>query len=128
RDPELRPVHVFHRVPVRLQVPERRPMKITRPRCTRAFVNAAPAMLLGLVPLPALAQQPSLDELLARTSRQVSAFVDEFSSVKCTERVTQEKLGKEAKVERRADSTFDYLVILTNTGGELSLDESRLAI
>ena len=101
-------------------------MKITRPRCSRVFVNAATAMLLVLVPLPALAQQASLDELLARTSRQVSAFVDEFSSVKCTERVTQEKLGKEAKVERRADSTFDYLVILTNTGGELSLDESRL--
>ena len=76
----------------------------------------------------ARAEQSSLDEILDRTSKQVTAFVDQFSSVKCTEHVTQEKLGKNDKIERKADSTFDYLVILTNSGGELSLDESRLAI
>src|SRR5205823_11739008 len=43
-------------------------------------------------------------------------------------RVQQEKLGKDAKVELKEESTYDYLVILTNTGGELSLDESRLAV
>ena len=76
----------------------------------------------------ARAEQTSLDEILARTSKQVTAFVDQFSSVKCTEHVTQEKLGNGSKVEHKADSTFDYLVILTNSGGELSLDESRLAV
>jgi hypothetical protein len=85
-------------------------------------------MLLSACSGYADAQQTSLDEILERTSKQVTAFVDQFSSVKCTEHVTQEKLGKNDKVERKADSTFDYLVILTNTGGELSLDESRLAI
>ena len=31
-------------------------------------------------------------------------------------------------MERDAESTYDYLVILSNTGGELSLNESRLAL
>ena len=33
-----------------------------------------------------------------------------------------------AKIELKEDSTFDYLVILTNAGGDISLDESRLAV
>lgn len=74
------------------------------------------------------ATDTSLDELLARTSKQVSAFVDQFSEVKCTEHVTQEKLGENEKVIRKAESTYDYLVILSNASGELTLDESRLAV
>jgi hypothetical protein len=69
-----------------------------------------------------------LDDLLARTGDQVSAFVDQFSDVKCTELVRQEKLGKDDKTEVKEESTFDYLVILTNSGGELSLSESRLPV
>ena len=77
---------------------------------------------------PAFAAADSLDGLLGRTSQQVSKFLEQFSDVKCTEKVTQEKLGKEDKVELKEESTYDYLVILTNAGGELSLDESRLAV
>ncbi len=73
-------------------------------------------------------QERRLDDLLARTGDQVSAFVDQFSDVKCTERVRQEKLGKDDKMELKEESTFDYLVIFSNTGGDLSLTESRLPI
>src|SRR5579864_5813939 len=69
-----------------------------------------------------------LKDLLARTNEQTAAFLDEFSEVKCTEQVRQEKLGKDDRVELKEDSTYDYLVILTNAGGELSLSESRLAV
>jgi hypothetical protein len=69
-----------------------------------------------------------LEDLLARTSQQVANFLEQFSDVKCTEKVTQEKLGQEGKVELKEESTYDYLVILTNAGGELSLNESRLAV
>ena len=58
-----------------------------------------------------------LNDLLQRTSSQMSQFLDQFSDVKCTEQVRQEKLGKDDKVELKQDSTFDYLVILTNEGG-----------
>ena len=67
-----------------------------------------------------------LNDLLQRTGDQTSAFLDQFSDVKCTEHVRQEKLGKDDKVELKEESTYDYLVILTNTGGELNLSESRL--
>jgi hypothetical protein len=69
-----------------------------------------------------------LDNLLARTASRTSEFLDQFSDVKCTEHVRQEKLTKDAKVELKEDSTYDYLVILTNDSGELSLAESRIPV
>ncbi len=82
--------------------------------------------LTGLLAWPAYGQDRELDDVLARASKQVTGFVDQFSEVKCTEHVLQEKIGPKDKIERRAESSYDYLVILTNTGGELNLDESRL--
>lgn len=84
------------------------------------------AVLVMVLPRAAAEHQP-LDDLLARTSKQVSLFLDEFSDVKCTETVTQLKLGKNDKIEAKQESTFDYLVILTNAGGQLNFSESRLA-
>jgi len=78
--------------------------------------------------MPAACAAEPLDHLIALASNQVSGFVEQFSDVKCIEQVRQEKLGKDDKVVLKEDSTYDYLVILTNTGGELSLDESRLAV
>ncbi len=69
-----------------------------------------------------------LNDLLTRTANQTSVFLDQFSDVKCTEQVRQEKLGKDDKVELKEDSTYDYLVILTSAGGELNLSESRIPV
>ena len=69
-----------------------------------------------------------LNDLLERTAGQTSLFLDQFSDVKCTEQVRQEKLGKDDKVELKEESAYDYLVIMTNSGGELSLSESRIPI
>jgi hypothetical protein len=77
------------------------------------------------------AQDPNaqkLTSLLNRTGDQTAAFLDQFSDVKCTEHVVQQKLGKEDRVELKEDSSYDYLVILTNSGGDLSLSESRLPL
>ena len=73
-------------------------------------------------------QADRLTNLLARTSKQTSVFLDQFSDAKCTEQVRQEKLGKDDKVELKEDSTYDYLVILTDAGGELNLSESRIPL
>jgi hypothetical protein len=69
-----------------------------------------------------------LNDILERATSQTSVFLDQFSDVKCTEQVRQEKLGKDNKVELKEDSTYDYLVILTNSGGELNLSESRIPV
>jgi hypothetical protein len=77
---------------------------------------------------PASPDAQKLSDLLTRTADQTSLFLDQFSDVKCTEQVRQEKLSKDDKVELKEDSTYDYLVILTNAGGELSLSESRIPL
>lgn len=69
-----------------------------------------------------------LAQLLERSSHQTMQFLDQFSDVKCTELVRQEKLGKDNKVQLKEDSTFDYLVILNNEGGELNISESRIPV
>ena len=88
-----------------------------------ALLLAVPCLLQ---PPSCSAAGPAFDSFLARTTGLVSGLLDEFSDVKCTERVTQEKLGKNGKIEYKEDSTYDYLVILSNMGGELTLDESRV--
>jgi hypothetical protein len=75
----------------------------------------------------ACAETP-LQELIGRANDQVARFGEQFSDVKCTEHVVQEKFKADGKVELKEESTYDYLVILTNSGGEVSLDESRLAV
>jgi hypothetical protein len=91
-----------------------------------------PALLSGLSGAssnPAASPEAQkLNDLMARTTDKTSAFLDQFSDVKCTEQVRQEKLGKDDKVELKEDSVFDYLVMLSNNGGELNLAESRIAV
>jgi hypothetical protein len=68
-----------------------------------------------------------LDAVLERTGKQVSAFLDLISEMNCMERVLQEKLADNGKVVEKEESTFDYLIILSTSGGELNLVESRIA-
>ena len=77
---------------------------------------------------PSAPEAQRLNDILERTAGQTSVFLDQFSDVKCTEQVRQEKLGQNNKIELKEESTYDYLVILTNAGGELSLSESRIPV
>jgi hypothetical protein len=104
-------------------------MRMTAVRCLMVAAVIVSSTAICCASSPADAQDAQkLSALLERTGQQTSAFLDQFSDVKCTERVRQEKLGKNGKVELKEDSTYDYLVILTSAGGELNLSESRLAI
>jgi hypothetical protein len=94
---------------------------------TRVALLTALAFLSFTLHLQA-APKSNFDQLLERAGKQSEVFLEQFSQSKCTEQVIQEKLTGQGKIEYRAQSTYDYLVILTNAGGELSLDESRLPI
>lgn len=76
----------------------------------------------------AWAQAPDLDKVLDQTSRQVTAFLDEVSDVKCTEEVTQTKLSPSGKPQYTERGTYDYLILLSGGNDELQLNESRLAV
>jgi hypothetical protein len=105
--------------------------QIVRPCRRRATAFVLPAFLLAALcfagTTSASPEAQKLNDLLARTGDQTSGFLDQFSDVKCTEQVRQEKL-KDDKVELKEDSTYDYLVILTNAGGELNISESRIPV
>lgn len=96
--------------------------------CARRCAAVASALaLVCAAALPLRAAPDPLEALLDRTSAQVSAFLNLISEVNCTERVTQEKFAPNGKVQEKEDSTYDYLILLSNAGGQLSLVESRLA-
>src|SRR5689334_331644 len=99
----------------------------TKNRSRHAYLQ-----LLGLVLLfgssMSVAATTPLDLILLRANDRVSKFVEAFSEVKCTEHVQQLKYRADGKIDLKEESTYDYLVILTNAGGEISLDESRLAV
>jgi len=71
---------------------------------------------------------PTMDVLLERTATFASKFLKDFSNVKCTELVTQEKLKKNGKKEYAEKASYDYLLMSQPNGGELTLVESRLPV
>ena len=77
--------------------------------------------------LAANQNSPSVSQVLDRAGSYVVHFLEDFSSVKCTELVTQTKLREGGRTEYAEDSTFDYLVLNQSSNGELALVESRLA-
>lgn len=93
----------------------------------------AAALLLFILagvsnPGSAVATSDDVSDLLFHTSNRTALFLDQFSDVKCTEQVLQEKISNDDKVEFKESSTYDYLVILTNAGGDLNLSESRIPV
>ncbi len=100
----------------------------TRQRIARCIRRQALSAVLVALAAPVFAGTTSLDDLLQRTNDQVAKFVDQFSDVKCTEHVERQKIRPDGKLELKEESTFDYLVILTDAGGEISLAESRLPV
>jgi len=81
-------------------------------------------------PPPGMANLDKLQTLLQRAGEQMTEYVEKFSDVRCSEKVIQQKFknnGSE-KVDLKEESSYDYLVILSNNGGELSLSESRLPV
>jgi len=110
-----------------MHVPEKRNRKAGK--SLRELRRPACALLAGILLLPVAARgadTATLDQALAKTSKSVERFWNQFSSVTCTESVTQEKLGKEGKPEYRQDSVFDYLILMSLKQDELTVEESRL--
>lgn len=88
-------------------------------------MNAIMLLALGLA-LSDGAPAPSVQNVLALTAKSVQRFWDQFTAVTCTESVTQEKLGKEGKVQYQHGLSYDYLILMNLDGTDLSVEESRL--
>jgi hypothetical protein len=74
------------------------------------------------------ADLPPVRDVLRSTGKAVEVFWDQFSAINCTEVISQDKLGKEGKVEYRKDSTFNYLVLMRQADSDLAVEESRVSV
>jgi hypothetical protein len=74
------------------------------------------------------ADLPSVRDVLQSAGKAVEVFWDQFSAINCTEVISQDKLGKEGKLEYRKDSTFDYLVLMRQADSDLAVEESRVSV
>lgn len=84
------------------------------------------ALFAALVAAPAPAAEPQLANILARVGRQMENFWSYFSSVTCTETLSQSKLGDRGKVLLARRQSFTYLITLESSGLDISVDESRI--
>lgn len=87
----------------------------------------ASLVFAGVAARPARAAGDPLEDLLRRTSDQVSSYLDRISEVSCSERVLQEKLGDKGKTVEKEETAFNYLIMLSSASGDVNLVESRLA-
>ena len=86
-------------------------------------VAAQGAETMVTIPRDADLQLPGV---LERVGQQVEKFWNYFSSVTCTEAVTQSKISEKGKVLFEQKESFDYLIILQASGTDLAVDESRV--
>ena len=79
-----------------------------------------------LVLAHAHAAPPGTEQLVDRTSRQVSAYLEQVSDVTCTEHVAQLKLAPNGHVQASEEGTYNYFLLLQASDDDLLLSESRL--
>jgi hypothetical protein len=87
----------------------------------------AALLMLLIASTAAIAEPATMEAVLSRATAYVSTFTSQLSDVKCTESVLQEKITPNGKVALKEESLYDYLVTLSDSGGELMLNESRMA-
>ncbi|MGZ4815679.1 MAG: hypothetical protein ACXVZV_09735 [Terriglobales bacterium] len=87
----------------------------------------AGALIAALIVATSLhAESPDPEPLLDRTSVRVRGYLEQISDVRCTEHVSQLKLGPKGNTEYHEEATYDYLVLMDGSNDQFLLNESRL--
>ncbi|MEZ5353826.1 MAG: hypothetical protein R2762_14400 [Bryobacteraceae bacterium] len=84
------------------------------------------SLLAGLCLIAIAAPAAQRDSLILRAGESVERFWDQYSAFTCVEEVVQRKTEPNGKVIVQRKTTYDYLILLQNSGGELLVEESRL--
>jgi len=61
-----------------------------------------------------------------QAQRQITAYLDKLADLHCTESVTQQKLAGNGHVEATERAKYDYLIMMSGSGEEFQLNESRV--
>ena len=57
---------------------------------------------------------------------QITTYLDKLADLHCTESVTQERISTNGHVEATAHAKYDYLIMMSGTGNDFQLNESRI--
>jgi hypothetical protein len=95
------------------------------PRIHSGHAFLAGALLL-LATAVAQSQNGSNVGPIERAQHQITEYLSNLANLHCTESVTQEKLGDNGHVETTERAQYDYLTMMSGTGDEFQLNESRI--
>jgi hypothetical protein len=72
------------------------------------------------------AHASSTDAVIDLAQKQITAYLEKLADFHCTESVTQQKLTPNGHVEATERAKYDYLIMMSGTGNEFQLNESRV--
>ena len=84
------------------------------------------ALLFVLPSSLTAADSPSTAAAINHAQQQITAYLDKLADLHCTESVTQQKLAPNGHVEVTERAKYDYLIMMSGTGDEFQLNESRI--
>ncbi len=84
------------------------------------------ASLLALAPSLTPAQALTTNNAVDMAQRQITAYLDKLADFHCTESVTQQKLAPNGHVEATERAKYDYLIMISGSGDDFQLNESRI--
>ncbi len=61
-----------------------------------------------------------------QAQRQITDYLDKLADLHCSESVTQEKLAANGRVEATEHANYDYLIMMSGSGDQFQLNESRI--
>ena len=82
--------------------------------------------LLSLPSLSVAGESASTVTAIDQAQQQITAYLDKLADLHCTESVTQEKLSPNGHVEATERAKYDYLIMMSGSGDEFQLNESRI--
>jgi hypothetical protein len=84
-----------------------------------------PAISIGEV-LSANNPVPPITNPVDRAQHQITEYLANLANLHCTESVIQQKLGSNGHVEATERAKYDYLIMMSGSGDEFQLNESRI--
>lgn len=72
------------------------------------------------------ADSPSTLAAVNHAQKQITAYLNKLADLHCTESVTQQKLAPNGHVEATARAKYDYLIMMSGSGDQFQLNESRI--
>jgi hypothetical protein len=83
-------------------------------------------LLFVSLPTVVIGESAPTSTAIDQAQRQITAYLDKLADLHCTESVTQQKLAGNGHVEATERASYDYLIMMSGSGEQFQLNESRV--